>query len=189
MAVITDYTKVTTILNPFSGYDSVPSEILKRAQEKGTAVHKLIQTFLENDDVDLMVDLLDAHKWVWYLDSMKAFWNYSWEILCMESRFYNDQYMITGQADLIVETREGNVLIDWKTSCKPNPTWHAQGSAYSWLAKQKGFEVDEIWFVKLDKIGKAPQVHKFKEDFGAFLKCYDCYHMYFKNKKEITLED
>jgi hypothetical protein len=183
------YTKVTTILNPFTGYDKVPENILKMAQDKGTAVHKIIETYLQQEDVDFIIDLLDAKKYLKYYESFKKFWDHSWEIILMECRLNNDDYMLTGQSDVIIEIDNKTVLIDWKTSSKPNHTWHAQGSAYSWLAKQNGYGVDEIWFVKLDKNGQMPEIFKFQEDFKKLLNCYECYHNFFKDKQEVNLED
>lgn len=169
------YLRITDILSPFSGLQDIKPFILSQAADRGTRVHQMIEDYLSGigiweEDSSLMG----------YLDSMKKFWKDGYPIHYQEQRFFNDEFMITGACDLIIEFQGCLTLVDWKTSHAPNRTWPMQGSAYSWLAKKHGIPIENILFIKLDKKGSKPQVFQYEENFSLFLKCYEIYNYFFK---------
>jgi len=177
------YERVTNVLYPFSGYGAIDPIILQRAADRGTKAHTAIESYLSG------TGLWDADEQsLLYLESAKKFWGEGYYITCMEKRFYDERLLITGQCDLIIKTESGNVLLDWKTSSKENKTWKMQGAAYANMAMEDGFHIDEVWFVKLDKLGKQPEIFRYKEilkDYALFLKCYEIYNEFFKNCKKL----
>ena len=184
MFEIEEPTRVTTVLAPFSGYGSLPQENVKAAGVRGDKVHKIIETHLEG----LGLWGIDEETKP-YVDSCFLWWKDQYPVIVKEKRFTDLTLNITGQCDLIVQTEQGLVLIDWKTSAKENHTWKLQGSAYWHLAQQAGYDIKEVWFVKLDKKGKEPKIFKYDNAFDEFLKCLDIYNKYFKKQKYICTED
>ena len=176
-----DYTRVTTILSPFTGYGAVDPVVLQNAADRGTAVHKLIEEILGGTFFGLI-----PNEFRGYIDSFNRFWEEnSYEIVEMEHRMYNDQYQITGQCDLIVKDLETDklILLDWKTSYSINKTWDMQGAAYQHMARESGKDVDDVIFIKLDKKGAKPKIVPSQGTFDEFLDCYNIYNRFFKNQK------
>lgn len=178
------YTRITQILSPFTGYKSVPKDILAAKAAIGSHAHEIIKGFLESG---CLWDIDDSVKG--YVNSMLRFWGDGFPILETETRFYCDELMLTGEPDVIIDGPKGKTLIDWKCSLKENPTWMAQGSGYAYLAEKNGYDIQEIWFIKLDKLGNDPQVIKYKKDVPLFMKCFDLYKLFFSKEKNETIED
>lgn len=176
-----DYTRVTTILSPFTGYGAIDPVVLQNAADRGTAVHKIIEEILAGTYFGLI-----PGEFRGYVDSFNKFWGERlFDIVQMEHRMYNDQYMITGQCDVIVRDREDGrlLLLDWKTSYSINKTWDMQGAAYQYMARESGQAVDEVIFIKLDKKGAMPKIVHSNGTFDEFLDVYNIYNKYFKNQK------
>src|SRR6188768_1540018 len=113
-----NYTRVTTILYPFSGLKDVYPEILQKASLRGTKVHKIcegIVSGLGEHGVDEEVQ--------GYIDSFNKWWGEGKQVHAVEKRFWCDELEVTGQVDMIIETPEGLAIVDIKTSYKPSKTW------------------------------------------------------------------
>ncbi len=123
-----------------------------------------------------------------YVESFK-WWAEPKKIISQPGRLYCDRYMITGEIDLLLDTREGLVLVDLKTPAKEGKTWNLQGSAYSYLCKKNDFDVSKILFVKLAKNGDYPKVYEYIENMPKFVKCLEIYREFFKNDSDIVDED
>lgn len=176
-----EYTRVTTILSPFTGYGKIDPIILQNAADRGTAVHKIIEEILGGTYFGLI-----PNEFRGYIDSFNKFWDdRSYEVVEMEHRMYNDEYQITGQCDVIVRNMKDNklILLDWKTSYSINKTWDMQGAAYQYMARENGKNVDEVIFIKLDKKGGNPKLVTSKGTFNEFLEVYNVYHKFFKNQE------
>lgn len=178
------YARVSAIMSPFTGYQNIDPTILQKAADRGTRTHQSIHALLKG------LGLWEEDETIkGFIESFEKFWNKSYgNIVQLENRYYCHQLKITGQVDLIAEIpNHGQCLIDWKTSSKVNKTWLGQGSAYAYLARQNGFKIESIAFVKLDRTGKFPELHFIEEDFGLFLKCYEVYNHFFKDQKQPKL--
>lgn len=179
-----EYTRVSTILNPISGYGMIEPMIIKMAQDRGTIVHRLIEDYLRLGIED------ENCQYSKYFDSFKKFWGEIPEqqqrsIYTLEQRLYDDDLLLTGQSDVILSD---GTLIDWKTSSAVNRTWPLQASAYAHLCDLNGFHINKILFVKLDKEGKKPKFYEYTKDFALFMKCYEFYHLFFKNMKPLETD-
>jgi hypothetical protein len=174
-----EYIRVTDVLFPFSGLKGIDKTILKKAGERGQKVHELCTSFVQG------LGVFDIPKeCAPYFESFKD-WDNANSLAQFPGRLYCDKYGITGEIDGVYfcPERKKYILFDWKTSAKESKTWKLQGSAYAYLLRQSGqFDVGGIEFVKLSKTGGKPEVFKYEEDFGTFLKCLDLYHYFFKEK-------
>lgn len=168
------YLRVTEILSPFSGLNNIPQQILETAAERGTKVHKICDALINDIGVGEVDDKLSG-----YVDSFKQ-WMPK-EFIANPQRFYCDKYMITGECDGVYRNGNQLVLVDFKTPAKESRTWALQGSAYCYLARQAGYDISWIEFVKLSKNGKAPEVLIYQENFDLFVKCLDVYRHFFKS--------
>jgi hypothetical protein len=169
------YTRVTEILYPFSGLDNVNELILERAATRGTRVHAICESIICGVGEWDVEDSLKG-----YVDSFKKWWGDGKEVVLMEKRFFCDELMVTGQIDLLLKTDAGLVVCDLKTSSKQSRTWQVQGSAYYYLAKQAGYDIQGIQFVKLNRYGHAAKVYDYSPDIPFFKKCVDVYKYFFK---------
>jgi hypothetical protein len=178
------YTRITKVLSPFTGYKSIPQEILRAKADIGTRAHEVIRGFL------LTGGLWDVDEDVkGYVESMKRFWGQGYPIKDVENRLYCEEHLLTGEPDLLFEGPKGLTLLDWKTSVKENATWKLQASGYAHLCKQNGHEIKDIWFIKLDKLGKEPEIFKYKKDIPLFMKCLEIYKMFFNKEENLVIEE
>lgn len=161
-----NYLRVTEVLYPFSGLNNVDADVLRRAADRGTKVHKIC----EGIAAGLGEYGVDDEAWG-YVESFKQWWGEGRKVTSMEERFWDDDLCFTGQVDFILDEPEGLVIADLKTSSAPSKTWVVQGCAYAYLAKNAGYNVAGIQFIHLNKHGKAPKVHRYDFDDGLFFAC------------------
>ena len=169
-----DYTRVTTILYPFSGLQHIDPAVVAHAAERGTKVHKICEAIASG------VPPLGVDDEVWgYVESFKTWFETAAPVVVMEKRFWCDDLHITGQVDFILDTPDGLAIIDLKTSSQPSKTWMAQGSAYAYLAKKSGYDIKKVYFVHLSKHGKAPKVYDYPMDDAFFMSILRTYLHFF----------
>jgi hypothetical protein len=174
---IENYTRVTTVLYPFSGLDKLDAEVVAHAAERGTKVHKICEGIICGLG-ELGVD--DETRP--YVESFKKWWEKGHEVVEMEKRFYCNELRITGQVDLIIKTPEGLAILDIKTSSKPSPTWEAQGSAYAYLAKNAGYAIKKIFFLHLNRAGREAKIYEYPVDDSFFFAIFRVWKHFFGGK-------
>lgn len=173
------YDRVTDVVGYLSGIYRVPTHILKAAAERGSFVHRVCDSIID----DMMYPQV-PEEYQGYIDSFQT-WFGLLNLSCnfnekecpylKPDRFYCDDLKITGECDLIIQRPDRNVLVDFKTSTSESKSWVLQGTAYCYLARKAGIEIDEMVFVKLDKNGNAPECFVYEEDFDLFQKCLQVY--------------
>lgn len=174
-----DYTRITTVLAPFSGMGAIPPGILAAAADRGTRVHQAVENELNGLGLAGCDDDIQG-----YLESFKQIESRIGKIYVQEERFNNDNHKLTGQIDLIADfAGHGKCLIDWKTSAKFGTTWESQLSAYRWLVSPK-IQVDGCLVVQLQKDGRAPHIRLCEDKLELFFKCLEIYRIFFQNQKE-----
>lgn len=175
------YTRVTTILAPFSGLDKVDPLIIQRAADRGSKVHTICEGIMKGlGAMDVTPDVLG------FIRSFEKWWSPDFGIKAIEQRFYCDVLEITGQVDLIMQDDEdpnGCIILDLKTSYKESLTWPLQGAAYAYMARKSGYPVTKIQFLHLSRNGIMPIVREYpyKQHFDTFMHCYHV-HRYFNPK-------
>lgn len=172
-----DYQRVTEILYPFSGMKYVKKTVLENAAARGTKVHKICEAIaggLEGWEAPA--------EYQPYVDSFNSWFKRKHKIISIEERFFCNELRITGQVDFIVEEPKGLYIVDLKTSQQESKSWLLQGSAYSYLAKKKGYDVKGIMFLQLKRDGTPSREYFYDENMDLFRKCLDVYR-YFYGKK------
>ena len=180
------YTRVTTVLSPFSGLMHIDKDVLSRAAYRGTFVHESIDAIIEGFEPDPL-----ENGWELYVDSFRQ-WNHGKRYIAKPDRFYDDEHMITGECDAIYKQDDGKlVLVDFKTSSCVGKTWPLQGAAYRHMAiMSTNLHIDKIEFVKLHKDGKAPKICTYDgSEWPLFLDCLRVYRHFFESQNFVDLED
>lgn len=176
-----EYTRVTDVLDPFGLMDEIPPHYLKAAGERGTDVHKALDAYIKGLGMDLEDPCNQG-----YVDSAIP-WIHNKNFIANPGRIWDDDLMLTGECDgIYIDADEAGrpigVLVDFKTSSKESKTWPLQGSAYAYLLRKSGYQINRVEFVHLKKNGKECKVYIYKEDFSMYLKCLDIYR-YFEMEK------
>lgn len=128
-------TQVSQLLNPFK-IMKIPSDVLKKAGDKGTKIHKAIETFLktgeEFDKNDTHYGYFEAFL-KFYADYGKDLEINSLEHIAIAKK---DGLNLVGTIDFQGKLNGKNVIIDWKTSSMISvPEWRTQLSIYGELVK------------------------------------------------------
>lgn len=173
-----NYRRVTSILYPFSGLKDIDPEIVQKAADRGTKVHKICEGIIDGFG-EFGVD--EDTKYL--VESFKQWWGEGHKVIEMEKRFWDDDKRITGQCDLILETERGLCIVDLKTSYRQSKTWPVQGSAYAMLARKAGYDIKYILFIHLNRQGRYPKVYEYPVDETFFLEVLKVYDYFFENKK------
>jgi hypothetical protein len=182
MKDISEYIRVTSVLYPFSGLSKVDPEVLRKAAERGSQVHAICDAMIGQMGIDRIDPSLEG-----YIESFKK-----WlpkVFLDKPPRFFCDTYGLTGECDAIYEDENGLVLVDFKTPVKEGKTWPLQTSAYAYLARLAGYDIQRVEAVKLCKNGNAATVYTYEEDMDTFLSCLDLYKRFFRQKEEENIID
>jgi len=183
-----DLLRVTEIISPFTGIEFIPEKYLIPASQRGTLVHKFIESFLNGNEV--FVFPTEAKP---YMSSFRKFWDKHGKIfddakITLERRLNCEIHGITGQIDVILEKDGKTYLIDWKTSAKEHHYWCLQGAAYKYLCEVNGYQnVQKPLFVKINK-DKQADVYKYGDcDFNleTFFKCLDIFKFFNMNTTRV----
>lgn len=171
------YLRVTEVLSPFSGLDKIDPVVLQNAANRGSRVHNACEAIVHGLGEWEIDDEIFG-----YVESFKKWWQLGHKVVSVEQRFFCSDLLITGQVDLILESPNGLVILDLKTPVKPSKTWPLQGSAYAYMAKKEGYDIQEIQFLQLNKHGIDPVIHIYDYDFEMFRKCLDVFNYFFKTR-------
>lgn len=158
-----NYLRVTNVLYPFTDLHKIDAGVLARAADRGTRVHKICEAIMTG-----LGDFGTEEDVKGYVESFKKWWGEGKDVVEIEKRFWCDTHAITGQVDFIMNTDEGLAIVDIKTSSKPSKTWPIQGSAYYYLARLGGFDIQKIFFLHLKKDGKEPNLISYTPDESFF---------------------
>ena len=168
---------VSTIMKPLSAslYDGVDSEIMRKAAERGTAVHNAIENYLKFGIVDI------APEYQGYMDSFLAWYEENdVQPLATESRVYHKTLRYAGTADMPAIVNGKVICIDYKTSASVNKMLTGiQLEAYAKAYESHGVSFDGKAILHLRNGEKARWVPYEKNDyeswdvFGALLKIWN----------------
>lgn len=168
------YHRVTEVLYPFSGLQYVQKEVIDRAATRGTYVHSACEGIMRG-----LGNWESPEGIQGYVDSFMSWWGKGREIVDIERRFYDDEYMLTGQVDALIKMHDGIYVVDLKTSANPSKTWPLQGSAYAYLARKAGYEIKGMVFLKLNREGENAREYRYEEEWDMYLKCFEVYKRFF----------
>lgn len=119
---------VTQILDPLNDFDGVPPDILERARQFGTAVHKMVELWERNV---LDVEDLDPALKPYLAQYQAAMQHTGWGVIASEARVAHPALGYAGTLDLVVRDRKDRpAVVDVKSGQIPL-TVGAQVAAYA----------------------------------------------------------
>lgn len=168
------YTRVSSLISELTQYNNINKQVLREKARLGTFVHNKISNLLElnygtnnrliNQDAleNISHELTETtlHKDTKYY--IEGFVQLCFEKsilaqnhLSIEKRYYNDEYMISGQVDLLTEYKDKIILIDWKTTSMFHElAASVQMYFYKMLVEESEMvEIEECYIVQLTNYG------------------------------------
>ena len=175
---------VTETIQPYVDFSRIPPDVLNHASLRGTEVHRICLDVYAKGLPVLGID----PECRGYVDSfIRWFDQIVDEVLLTEERLFDEALGYSGQLDLLVRTKQGEVwLTDMKTPLVLSKSWKVQVAAYrNLLITQKGITPDRCGSLRLDPNGKAAKVDwyegvKAAQDFNIFLSALNCFR-YFRS--------
>ena len=160
------------------GHD-VANYIARTAAQRGTAVHKMCEDFLNNQHL-AWPDEFDKHRsknfLAWCLFSqMRNTLGHINNIKCLETNLYSDKMGIAGQVDCIGEYKGKLSVIDFKTSSKErddawNENYYIQTCAYSYMFEERtGQKAEQCVILVVTQDGTVQEFIKQRDDYIPLL--------------------
>lgn len=185
-----DYPSVTKILVAAGLIDMscVPKDILERALQFGSAVHKAVEL---NDLGTLDRDKLSPPL-LPYLEGWQKFlkdYNIVIEPSELEKQFTSVKYGFTGKPDRWPIIKGKRTIVEIKSSTIMIPATEIQSAGYQILLEEAGIKIQQCWGLQL--LGEVPEgklpyciePYKDNSDKATFLNCLGLYN--FKKRKGI----
>ena len=149
------YRRVSSVISPFTDFSNIDASVLKNAADRGTRVHKYCELYTKG-----LLGIEPEEDAKPYVESfIKWFDRMVQEVLYIEKRLYCDEYMLTGQIDLIVKMAEPEPwIIDIKTPQQESKTWRLQTAGYLHLANKMEPNTYNRACLQLDKNGGVPHL-------------------------------
>ena len=169
----------TEVIAPWTDFSKIPPDVLQRAADRGTDVHAACTTFAKGLPVmGLPVELRG------YFDSYRRwFEQIVQEVILVEERLFDEANGYCGQIDLLVKTKQGEVvLVDLKTPIALSKSWKLQIASYRHLLEMNGYHPDRCGSLRLSPDGKIPKMDFYEgsaaQDFNIFLHALNCYRFF-----------
>jgi len=196
------YIRVSEILGRLQNFSGIDEAVLSAKAEIGTNVHKAI---VEDTSGDFPM-LKTERAWA-YFGSYELWKAKEKPVFKMQvPRLYDDELMITGEIDGIIETNRHNLplLVDWKCSASANEEiWEMQAHFYWYLLQRNGIDVskEKMLWVNLrqskkyieDGVAKyspmLPKVYEFSYKNSVFTRCVEEAIKAWEEKKASLLFD
>lgn len=168
---------IGAVFEHWFNFSAVPEGVLDAAKKRGTDVHKACAT------AALGLFPIIAPEYQGYLDSFHRWMDLMVEDVPMvEERLFDLQLGYHGTPDLVVRSRQGEIiLVDLKTPKALMPTWKWQVAAYDHLIKKcKGWSVDRAGSLRLHPEGKAASMKYYdggdrRRNLAVFLSALNVY--------------
>ena len=168
---------VTTIMKPLSNaeYNGISESTLRKAAEKGTAVHSAAEIWAKFKIEDI------EPEYRGYFDAFLEWWNINDpKVVGSEVRLYHKIMRYAGTADLIAWIDGKLTLIDYKTTSKLiEMNCGVQLEAYAKALASHGINIQQKMILHLKRDGKFAEMKFQASDpkrwtvFGALKTVYD----------------
>lgn len=146
---------VTEICSPisFEKLDALPKIMLKRASERGTAVHEQISNFIITEEYDL--DSMEMECVPYFCAFMNWWKTYNPTPLFSELIVGGEELGYAGTCDFVCEIDGKTVLIDFKTSSTlDKKSLSVQLYGYKKALEYNGIKIDGTFGLHLKNDGK-----------------------------------
>lgn len=142
---------VTTLMKPLSDrhYRAIPEDVLKKAADRGTAIHNAIENWIKFGIVDI------SPEYRGYFDGFREWWDkYKPRVIGSELRLYHGLLRYAGTADLVCMIGDELWIIDYKsTSVLSEMLLRVQLEAYAKALHSHGVMVQHKGALHLKKDG------------------------------------
>ena len=160
------------------GHD-VANYITRTAANRGTAVHKMCEDYLNNQHL-AWPDEFEKHETknflAWCLfKKMRDLLSHINNIKCLETNLYSDTLKVAGQVDCIAEYKGKLSVIDFKTSSKErkdnyNENYYIQTCAYSYMFEERtGQKAEQCVILVVTQDGTVQEFIKQRDDYIPLL--------------------
>ncbi len=170
---------VTRLMEPLSRheYERVSEWTLRKAAERGTAVHNAIENYIKFglDDTD--------PEYKGYMDSFHEWWAMSDpEVIGSEMRVYHKTLRYAGTIDLVAKIDGKVTLIDYKTTSRlMDKNLRVQLEAYAQALKSHGIEVERKMALHLKSEGwRAPEYDRMDPEALRVFTSLKCLYDYMR---------
>lgn len=169
-----ELTGVTTLMKQMGlapDYSDIPEDVLQNAADRGSAVHRAIETYCKYGE-----GVIDSRYADEVISALKAFKTLG--IRPVENEYLvSDNESIASSIDLVAEAGEKVDLVDIKTTSslhKESVAW--QLTIYRWLFRlaNPDIEVDRLWCLHIrDGVAKMVEVAPVaEEELQKMLRCF-----------------
>ena len=151
--------------------NDVANQIMRSAAKRGTAVHTLVEDYLNNEELSRQ-DVLPVALFTLLKPELDNINN----IRIQEGGLYSDEYGVAGRVDCIAEYKGKLSVIDFKTSTKEKKeewveNYFIQGSAYCQMYEERYSQsIDQVVILIVTEDGAVQTFTKEKKDYLPLLK-------------------
>ena len=151
--------------------NDVANQIMRQAASRGTAVHNLVENYLNNEELSRQ-DVLPTALFTLLKPELDNINN----IRIQEGGLYSDYYGVAGRVDCIADYKGVLSVIDFKTSTKEKKeewieNYFIQGSAYCEMYEERFDQpIDRVVILIVTEDGGIQTFTKSKDDYLPLLK-------------------
>ena len=151
--------------------NDVANQIMRSAAKRGTAVHTLVEDYLNNSELSKQ-DVLPVALFTLLKPELDNINN----IRIQEGGLYSNDYGVAGRVDCIAEYKGKLSVIDFKTSTKEKKeewveNYFIQGSAYCQMYEERYSQpIEQVVILIVTEDGAVQTFIKEKKDYLPLLK-------------------
>ena len=151
--------------------NDVANQVMRQAASRGTAVHTLIENYLNNEELSKQAVLPVA-----LFVTMKSELDNINNIRIQEGGLYSDKLGVAGRVDCIAEYKGKISVIDFRTSTKEKKeewveNYFIQGSAYCEMYEERFLQpIEQVVILIVTEDGAVQTFIKDKRDYLPLLK-------------------
>ena len=151
--------------------NDVANQIMREAAKRGTAVHTLVENYLNNEELSKQ-DVLPVALFGMLKPELDNINN----IRIQEGGLYSDKLGVAGRVDCIAEYKGKISVIDFKTSTKEKKeewveNYFIQGSAYCEMYEERFLQpIEQVVILIVTEDGAVQTFIKDKKDYLPLLK-------------------
>ena len=149
----------------------VANQVMRQAASRGTAVHTLIENYLNNEELSKQ-DVLPVALFATIKSELDNINN----IRIQEGGLYSDKLKVAGRVDCIAEYKGKISVIDFKTSTKEKKeewveNYFIQGSAYCEMYEERFLQpIEQVVILIVTEDGAVQTFIKDKKDYLPLLE-------------------
>lgn len=172
---------VTEVISPWVSFPGVREDVLKAAADRGTLVHSLCADYAKGNYI------IPPEEVAGYFNSFRQWFDLVVDsVILVEERLIDNDFWFCGQIDLLVKSKQKEVLlIDLKTPLALSKTWAIQIASYRQICKANKYFPHKSGSLRLSPDGKPPKMDWIENPDQAFVIFLSALNVFrYLNKKE-----